>query len=178
MCDTMKNSTFVRRAVCLVAAMSCVSLCGCPFGSIGFDGFAEGIYAGDVPCLLELESSPEPAEEPFTESLVFEALEDGTWTINGVPVEVGALHLRSLPTADLSFEIVSVTEFRTGITVTYEPRPTLTGIEVDGTLTETYTRGDDRLEVEAEALLTLTDIDGSTQFLITCEGELILQSEE
>lgn len=136
-------------------------------------GFPAGVYSGEIPCILELANQAHDlVQEPFTTELVVEIGPSDSFEINGVPVELGAEHVRSLPNADLSFEIVDIGQSRREIVIHYEPRPTLTGIEVTGDLIETYRWENDRLVVDAEADLTVTNIDGSTEFLIGCDGGL------
>jgi hypothetical protein len=112
-------------------------------------------------------------EEPFTIQLSVIVEEFDQFTINGEPVELGAMHLRSLATADMEFEIVDIVRSAGRIEVTYEPRPTLAGITASGELVEVYERTGDNLTVSAEADLTINDIDGATILQIDCPSVVL-----
>lgn len=132
-----------------------------------------GDYAGEVSCTLQVTAPDgQSAEAPFTESLVVNVGTQDSLTINDVPVAIGELHTRSLPNADMAFEIVGVRHVRGGVEVTYEPRPTLPGIEAQGDLVETYRRQGGSLGVTADANLMLHDAEGATTLVVSCDGTL------
>ncbi len=121
-----------RRRILAFAALTCaaawtVTGCGGIFGT----PFPPGTYTGDVPCTIRVvDPSGAAAEEPFTAPTTVTIDPDGRFTINGDELTVGGQVLRSIPTADLAFEITNVTRSRRVLTVAYEPRPTLVGITV------------------------------------------------
>ena len=128
-----------------------------------------GVFAGQVDCVVEVERPDgQTGEEPFSTELTVAIFEDNSMTINGEPVEVGATHVRSLPFADMGFEIVQVDRSIGTVRIMYEPRPTLPGITATGQLVETYVSSEDNISVSAEADLTLNDVDGATQLQIDC----------
>ncbi len=154
----------------LIAGLGLVFLCGC---TADFSTFPSGVYTGTPTCLLDV-TGPTGAtgQETFTENLTVAIDESNTFTINGVPVEIGAMQVRSLPNAELAFEIVAAQQSASELQITYEPRPTLPGIEISGSLVETYRWDDDRLTVSATADLEVKDVGGVSTFFVTCDGNL------
>lgn len=154
----------------LIVCAGLLTLAGCRWWT---NPIVPGTYSGDVDCLI---SAPDGAggevSEPFTESLVVEVDSSGDLTINGVAVELGSLHVRSIPTADLSLEVVDIVKSPGRVEVTYEPRPTLVGIEMDGELVEVYESDPAGLAASAEADFIITDIDGPHPLSIECSGIL------
>jgi|CXWL01.1.fsa_nt_gi hypothetical protein len=150
-------------------------------GSVGgctadFGGFPSGAYSGAPTCVLEV-TGPTGAtgQETFTEDLTVTIDLKDAFTINGVPVEIGAQHLRSLPTADLAFEVVAVQQSAGSLEITYEPRPTLPGIEITGSLVESYLLRNGDIAVNAQAELIVNDADGANTFTIECDEALLVR---
>lgn len=154
----------------VIALAGLLGVSGCAAGP---GGIPAGDYEGAIPCVVEA-TNPDGVEgqEAFTEDLSVEVGPFDSFTINGVAVEIGAMHLRSLPNADLSFEVTAIQQSSGSLQITYEPRPTLTGIEITGSLVETYRAQNGDIAVSAVADLTVESIDGVSLFLISCEGTL------
>lgn len=169
----IRKLTAYSTRVLLIVPTFCVGGC-----FLAPEGLPAGTYSGEIPCVLELAGEAhDPVQGPFTAELIVEIGPSNSITINDVPVELGSEHVRSLPNADLSFEVVEIELSAEQVVIHYEPRPTLTGIEVTGALTETYRWELDHLVVEAVAELTVTDIDTSTEFVIECDGALNGQTD-
>lgn len=160
-----------------------LSICTAAFAGAGFlamggcvpngNSIPPGAYSGVVPCILDvIPPTGETGQEPFVENLSVVADPLGALAINGVAVEIGSSHTRSLPTAELSFEVVGIQRAPGSVQVTYSPGPTLPGIEINGSLVETYDSRENGLAVSAEADLTITNIDGITTLSIDCETTL------
>ena len=147
----------------------------CLFGGCmgTFATLPEGTYEGEADCALSAtDDAGGEVTEPFTTPLTVIVYPDSAMTINGEIVALGAEHVRAIPTADLTFEIVGLVRTRGRVEIVYEPRPTLTGIEVTGTLTEVYSGNGDTLDVTAEAELVITDVDGPHPLSVECTAEL------
>ena len=156
--------------VLLSAAGTAQTGCGWLFG----DAFVAGTsFSGDVPCTMDI-IAPDgmTASDDFTQGLVITVDTDGRLLLNGAVIAVGTDVVRSIPTADLSFEVVSLEMGRQTATVTYEPRPSLPGITVEGTLVERYRLEPPSILVSAEADLTINDVEGDTQLDVSCAGSL------
>lgn len=157
--------------------MTCIGLLiaggGCDGGL--FPILFSGTYEADVPCTLTAANSEGVEEElDFEQPIRLRLERDGTVWINNVEIVVGAEVVRSIPTADLAFEVVAVGRTEEGITITYEPRPSLTGITAEGELVESYVwlpAGGAILAI-ASADLMLTDIEQTVTFVIGCQGAL------
>lgn len=159
------RGTLVRLVCCGVFSLCLV---GCGAGSI-----PEGNYAGETACeIFAVDGSGGEVSEPFETQLTVVVGENSSLIINGDPAVVGAEHVRAIPTADLTLEVVGVVQTAGRVEVTYEPRPTLTGIEVTGTLVETYEIQGDSLAVDAEADLVVTDVDGPHPLAVECSAVL------
>jgi len=135
--------------------------------------FVPGTYMGDVQCTISVGPSPgAPVAEEFDLSMTLTVEDDGGFRVEGVELVLGAEVVRSIPTVDLAFEVTGITHGRSGLTVTYEPRPTLPGIAVEGDLVETYRRWADSVLVGGRAELAVTDVETATAFVIVCAGVL------
>ena len=147
--------------------------CGVIFGPI----FPPGSYAADVPCTIRVADATGTTvgEEQFSSPTMLTIDADGKFSIDGVELVVGQQVVRSIPTADLAFEITKVTRRCRLLTVEYAPRPTLVGISVGGQLVETYRWRNDSIRTSAEADLVVTDVSGETTFLVNCAGVLSAQ---
>lgn len=144
-------------------------------GGCGLVGVAipAGTYRGEPACTIGVVSpSGETGSEPFDAPTEFVVAEDGSLFINGEPIVEGSEVTRSIPTADLAFEVTEVTRLGGHVEVVYEPRPTLPGITVEGRLVETYQWRFAALSANVEADLTLTDNSGDSELTIRCQGTL------
>ncbi len=160
--------SFAARAL-PVAAICAFAGCALDFGS----SFAPGNYVGDVPCILGIRNADgETGEEVFISRITLAIDDNGDMFLEGVAVAVGNEVVRSIPTADLTFEITSVTLVGNLLTIEFEPRPTLPGITVEGELVETYRWVRGSIESSVEADLIVTDVSGPNTFTIRCEGVL------
>jgi hypothetical protein len=119
-----------------------------------------------------VDPSGNPGEDEFTSAATLAIDADGRISINGVELVVGAEVLRSIPTADLAFEVTKITRVGWVVTVEYFPRPTLVGITVEGKLVETYRWHAGSVIASAQADLLLTDVSGTATFTVDCEGAL------
>ena len=171
------KSLFARRRVFAFAALSCtvasiVTGCGGIFGT----PFPPGTYTGDASCTIRVvDPSGTAAEEPFTAPTAMTIDAEGRFSINGDELTVGAQVLRSIPTADLAFEITNVTRSRRVLTVAYAPRPTLIGVTVEGELVETYHWHTGSIRASAQADLLVTDAGGTSTFTVQCDGTLVAE---
>jgi hypothetical protein len=147
-----------------------VFLSGC-FGSTPV--LVPGTYAGIADCEISApDGSGGEVSEPFTAEVTVAVGAQDSLVINGVPAAIGEMHARSIPTANLTLEVVAVQQVEGAVVVTYEPRPTLTGIEIDGTLVETYRNDENGLTAGAQADFILTDVDGPRPLSIECTALL------
>ncbi len=139
-----------------------------------FSSFPSGVYTGAPSCLLDVtDPTGATGQETLTENLTVAIDPLNAFTINDVPVVIGAQHVRSLPNADLAFEIVATQHSAGYLQITYEPRPSLPGIEIGGSLVETYRWNTDHIEVSGIADLTVSDATGVTLLTVTCDGTLV-----
>ena len=113
-----------------------------------------------------------PAEAEYAHSGTLTIEPDGDILISGEDIVVGNEVLRSIPTADLAFEIIEVTQTAATITIRNAPYPTLSGITVEGELTETYEWNGTTIDATADADLIVTDIDGPVTLTVECAGTL------
>lgn len=135
--------------------------------------FASGEYTGDIPCtMVATNPSGETGSDEFDSATTLVVDDQGGFTLNGVELAVGNEILFAIPTADLSFEIVDVQRSHGELVVTYEPRPTLVGITVEGELTQTFSSRGDTIDVSALADLVLTDVSGESELVIDCAGSV------
>lgn len=67
---------------------------------------------------------------------------------------------------------MSVVELGDDLMVVYAPRPTLSGILVEGVLTELYQQRHNSFSVTAEAMLQVTDVSGVTNTVVQCAEPL------
>ena len=156
-------------AVLMVIGLGLIGGC-----TIDLFGFRSGTYTGSPACVLDVtDPTGATGQEPFTEDLTVDIDRSDAFTINGVPVEIGAMHVRSLPNAELAFEIVAIRQSARELQVTYEPRPTLPGIEMSGQLIETYRWDKDHITASAAAELAVSSTDGVANFSVTCNGNLL-----
>ena len=171
------KSFSTRRRVFALAALTCtaawiVTGCGGIFGT----PLPPGTYTGDVPCTIRVvDPSGSAAEEPFTASTTVTIDAEGRLSINGDKLTVGGEVLRSIPTADLAFEVAEITRERQALTVVYDPRPTLVGITVEGELVETYRWRAGSIRASARADLPVTDAGGTSTFTVQCDGTLVAE---
>ena len=114
-------------------------------------------------------------EDEFSTPVTLTIDADGALSTDGVELVVGQRVVRSIPTADLAFEITKVTRRGCLLTVEYAPRPTLEGITVEGRLIETYRWRNDSIRASAEADLVVTDVSGEATFTVNCAGVLSAQ---
>jgi hypothetical protein len=157
-----------------VASAIPLVLAGC--GMIFGPPFTTGSYAADVPCMIRIvDATGTAGEEEFSTPTTLAIDADGKFSIDGVELVVGQQVVRSIPTADLAFEITKVTRRCRLLTVEYAPRPTLEGITVEGRLVETYRWRNDSIRASAEADLLVTDVSGATTFTVNCAGVLSAQ---
>lgn len=174
--QTPKDATvrIGRRRALLPSAMLLLS----PFVGCGLFGtdFVPGDYAGDIPCTIEATNpTGETGSEDFDSSTTLVVDENGAVILNGIELVVGNQVLFAIPTADLSFEVTEISRDRGRMVVTYEPRPTLPGITVEGELSQTFSARDGRIDVSVEADLIATDVSGESVFAIDCAGSLDAQ---
>jgi hypothetical protein len=158
--------------MCLLVPAVVLALVQAGCGWFGGDSFAS--YSADLSCGADIITAQgETGHEDFASSTTVEINAAGDLRVNGVAIDVGARVTRSLPAADLEFEVVAVDRNGDSITIAYEPRPSLPGITVDGQLIQKYVRQSGDLRATASANLTVTDIDVDTQITVNCEGLLI-----
>lgn len=155
------------RVACLLLSAACVGGCG-PFLSL----FPLGTYSADVPCTLTVGEGDAAETAPFETPISLQSLEFGNLLLNGVPVELGGEVTFSMPTADLTFEITDIRRGLNATWITFEPRPTLPGISIDGSMEQMFWNGSGDIHVSADAILDVTDISGTTRFGIACDGLL------
>lgn len=168
---TARRVRLFHQALSPLALVMVSLLPGC-----GLLSFAEGTYSADVPCEIRVvDPSGAEASESFTHAITLTVGADGGFTIDGVPVVVGQEVARSIPTADLAFEITDVRRLAGTLIVTYAPRPSLPGITIDGELVETYRWHGGSIDVDAESNLQPTDVSGTSSFTATCDGPLTRQ---
>ncbi len=162
------------RSLCNSLALCIVALAG-GAGGCGLFGppFPSGTYSGDIPCTLTVGEGDAAETGSFESPISLNADDSGGFVLNGAPVEVGEQITFSTPTADLGFEIVSIARVLSSLAVTFEPRPTLPGISIDGNLVETFSLRSTGIHVTAEAVLDVTDTSGTTRLGITCDGTLV-----
>jgi len=168
----IRRKTFARgRQLVLLVTCSLFGAGGCV--PIPADGLAPGTYGGELSCTITA-VNPEGVEgtEDFTMSVMLVVDSEGMLTVNDEPIEVGAEVTRSIPTADLAFEVLTISPGPGQVEVTYAPRPTLPGIEVTGDLTEEYAEVDGGVRLSGRADLVLTDVSGDSMFEIECSGTL------
>ena len=134
---------------------------------------APGTYSGEATCTLR--AGEEGEEETFESQVTLVIDADSNIEINGEAVVVGGQVLRAIPTADLSVEVTEVERSDRLLTIRYEPRPTLPGITVDGTLVETYSSRSGSIEMTAAADLELTDVSTTAALTVECHGALTAQ---
>jgi len=159
------------------AAIALGGLGGCLVDS--FTTFPPGVFEREVLCEVSAEGPNGEGQQTFTTELSVMIDEFGAMTVNGEPVELRATHVRSLPTADMGFEIVDIDQYPGFVQITLVPHPTLPGITATGFLVEEYVRGEGTITVQAEGDLTLNDIDGATNLHIDCpQTSLVLNNQE
>lgn len=169
----MCNSLSCLQRLFTMTALAVIGTASLGSCTAAFNGFHSGEYAGPATCTLEVTGpAGTPGQEEFIEDLSVNIGTQGTLVINGVPVEIGAEHVRSLPNAELAFEIVAIRQSFRKIQITYEPRPTLPGIEISGQLVEIYRQEGESLSVGATTDLVVSSADGITNFSVTCDGTL------
>lgn len=172
--SALTTSRLGRCAALLVLA---IPLAG-TFAGCGLFGtaFVPGDYAGNVPCTIDATNPDgETGSDDFDSATTLTVSETGAISVNGVELAVGNQVVFSIPTADLSFEVTDVARLRGSIVVTYEPRPTLTGIAVEGELTQTFVARDGRIDVSSQTALVLTDVSGDSELSVDCAGSLEAQ---
>ncbi len=167
----MQNSTHRMAILATLTACGTFALVGCV--PTDPNGLLPGTYDGELACTAMV-VNPEGVEgtEEFTMAVVLVVDAEGNLSTNDEPIIVGELVTRSLPNADLAFEVLTITENVGQVSVTYAPRPTLPGITVTGDLDESYERAEGGVAVSGRADLVLTDISGDSTFDIECTGTL------
>lgn len=139
--------------------------------------FVAGEYGADLPCTLDVvDPTGATASEPFTSANTVKIDASGRFLVNDVELAVGREVLRSTPTVELAFEVTKLTRRCNQLTVTYEPRPSLPGITVEGQLVETYRGNAGSILVSARADLTVLDASGTSEFGVQCDG--VLEAKE
>ena len=169
----MKGDLEQRIAALRVVAfvVSLVPLAGCDLVLGG--AFAPGTYTGDLACrIIVVDPSGAEAQDSFPSTMTLTIDEAGTLSVNGVELIVGNEVTRSIPTADLTFEITEVTRGLGRVGVSYEPRPTLPGITVEGELFEDYRWRAGLIRAFGHTDLIVTDVSGDAAFQIECSGTL------
>ncbi len=164
------TTTQARSLLAVVAVVGGCVTAGCGmFGS----GFVPGNYTGELTCSIQAEDGPGgTTQDQFTVPVTFTVDADGTMAINEVDVVIGEAVVRSIPTADLAFEITDVVRMPHHLIVTYTPRPTLPGISIDGELIESYHLFAGSIQAAATADLAVTDVSGTISFTVECDGAL------
>ena len=162
-----------RRAACVaalgLAAMGALGGCDRIIGI----PFPPGPYAADVPCTLGVvDAAGAEGQQEFTSPTTLTIGADGGIRLNGVELAVGQEVVRSIPTADLAFEITEIAREGCALIVTSEPRPTLPGIAMTGELVETYRWQAGSVHASARADLLVTDVAGTVAFTVECAGTL------
>lgn len=148
-----------------------IALGGC--GLLDGAGLTPGTYSGELACrATAVTAAGEEGQEDYTMAITLVVDEEGGLTVNDEPIEIGELVTRSMPNADLAFEVMTLSPRLGGVIVTYEPRPTLPGISVTGDLVEDYQQQADAVRVHGLAELVLTDVSGANNFEIDCSGTL------
>lgn len=136
-------------------------------------GLPAGEYAGALQCRATVTDPAGMAgSDNFSMPVTLRVDDAGEFAVNNQRIVVGADVTRALPNADLSFEVLTVTEGLGQVDVTYAPRPTLPGIAVTGDLTENYRRAADTIRMTGRAQLILTDSSGDTMIDVDCSGSL------
>jgi hypothetical protein len=149
---------------------------GCD-GLFGF-GLRPGTYAGNVPCRLTTgDASDSNSAVEFDAAIIMEIAADGAITINNEEAAIGAQVVRSIPTADLVFVVTGLTRTNQFMRVDYLPTPTLPGIQVQGSLVETYRGSGDSIDASANADLLVIDSLGTTSLFVRCDGLLPIQDD-
>lgn len=167
-CDGGTLAVLVCVGGLIVAGSWGLGGCGLIFGG----SFAPGVYSGEIPCTLSIVGPSGEGEQEYTTPITLTIDGEGNFSVNGVELVVGAEVLRSIPTADLAFEVTSITIEGSILTVEYTPRPTLPGITVEGDLVETYRWNVGSIQAAGESDLLITDVDGTTALAASCEGML------
>jgi hypothetical protein len=172
--NNMFDTEWMTDRIALLAALATcgmLALGGC--GPVNANALLPGTYDGELACSVT-GVDPEGAEgtEEFTLAMTLVVDTDGNLTVNDEPIIVGGSATRSLPNADLAFEVLTLSRDAGRVSVTYAPRPTLTGITVTGELAEEYERAGAGITVSGRTDLVVTDISGDSTFLIECTGTL------
>lgn len=158
------------RGTLLAGLAACGMLSGC---GLLVEGLSAGTYAGELACRASV-AAPDGMEgtEDYTMAVTLVVDADGGLTVNDEPIVVSEMVTRALPNADLSFEVVTVSQEVGQVDVTYAPRPTLPGIEVTGDLVENYEQNGHAVQVTGRAELVLTDVSGDSMIDVDCSGTL------
>jgi hypothetical protein len=139
--------------------------------------FAPGSYGEELACSIGLvDSSGASSQAEFTSPATVTVDPDGGFSVNGVELFVGQSVTRSIPTADLAFEVTAITNADGLLTVTLEPRPTLPGITIEGELVERYRWECGSVSVSSSADLIVTDVSAPNDISVDCDG--VLQAQE
>jgi len=155
----------------MALAVGVFGLGGC--GVLGGVALTPGTYSGELACRATVvDATGVEASEDYTSATTLVVDDEGGLTVNDEPVEVGELVTRSLPNADLAFEVLNLSQRWRQVVVTYEPRPTLPGIAVTGELVEDFSRDVGGVRVVGHTELVVTDVSGDNRFEIECSGVL------
>jgi len=148
-----------------------VELSGC--GAKEWLTLVRGTYTGELICSVTgVDDSGAESQWEFTQSTVLVVGPDGDFTLNGEALVLGQQVLRSIPTADLLFEITEIEHKRCVLTFQSEPRPTLPGIGIDGVLVETYEWTDGSIVATSRVDLQIADASGTLALTSECDGTL------
>ena len=160
----------VRTMRKLIAASVLAAVSGC---GAGFFPLRAGVYSGELACSGQLtDDMGMMSELDFDQRLELTVEPSGVFRIDGVELAIGSRVLRSIPTAELEFEITDIQRPRMSVTVIYEPRPTLPGITVEGNLVESFRWDRESIIAASHAQLLVTDISQTVTLLGECHGQL------
>jgi len=167
----MDRNLFSTSLIVLVTAMATLALGGCD--RLGTGSFIAGTYTGNLSCrLVATDSTGMEQEETFDVATTVVIDADGSFSIDDITLAIGGMVRRSIPTAELDFEITELVAQDDRLSFTAEPRPTLPGITATGELIESYRAAGGSIDASRELDIEITDIEGTIVITGTCEGAL------